>query len=214
MNETTVINLIVDLIILLIIGGGLAYGSIFGIIKVVEKPLKWLSSFVLATLAAVSLSSKLVLPLIEGPLMDKAADYIAERCTGEGGIPIFYRLMGVTEEKLASGADAVAADLVAPAATMLSVILTFFVVLIFGKLLLGLGFGCLNLIFKIDGLKTVSRYLGAVVGLLLGFVLALLLSSLFGFCNSILLFEDVGFLNEFTGGPVFKLMSNIWSALF
>lgn len=214
MSNIVLVDIIVDIVLIAIVCGGFIYGAKCGVVKVIEKPLKMLSSFILASIAAIAFSSKLVFPAIKGPIVENVSGYIVKSCEGKEDIPVFYKLMGVTRETIDAGAQSVSAELVEPAALILSVIITFFVVYILGKLILSLIFGLLNLILNFGVLKYISRAAGAVVGVAVFFVISTLVANVFGFCESLGLFKNVAFLSDFTGGFVFEFMINVWSGFF
>lgn len=214
MSNSVLINTIVDVVLIAIVCGGFIYGAKCGVVKVIAKPLKMLSSFILAAIAAIAFSSNLVFPAIKGPIVENVSAYIVKSCEGKDDIPVFYKLMGITRETVSAGAETVSTELVEPAALILSVIITFFTVYILGKLLLGLVFGLLNFVLNFGVLKYVSRVAGAVVGIAVFFVISTLVANVFGFCASLGLFKNVGLLSDFTGGFVFKFMMNVWSGFF
>ncbi len=208
-------NIVIDIVLVLIICSGFLYGAKCGVIKVLSKPLKWFSSFILATIAAISLSSTVVMPAIEGPIVEKFSDRIVENWNKTGDVPVFFKLMGVTEESFASDVESLSAELLEPAILILAAIITFFVVLIFGKIILGLLLGLLNfLVNKIGILKKVSQISGAVIGVLLFFIMATLFARVFAICASLDLLADISFFGEFTGGLVFEFMNGIWTGFF
>ncbi len=208
-------NIIVDVVLVLIILAGFIYGAKCGVIKVLSKPLKWFSSFILAALAAISLSSKVVMPAIEGPIIEKFTERIVENWNDSGKVPLFFRLMGVSAESFATDVEALSAELLEPAILILAAIITFFAVLIFGKLILGLVLGLLNFIVnKIGVLRKISKISGAVLGLILFFIIASIFARVFELCASLELLADTAFFSEFTGGFIFDIMTGFWTGFF
>ncbi len=208
-------NIVIDIVLVLMICTGLIYGAKCGVIKVLSKPLKWFSSFILATIAAISLSSTVVMPAIEGPIIEKFSSSIVENWKESGEVPTFFKLMGVSAENFANDVESLSAELLEPAILILSAIITFFVVLIFGKIVLGIILGLLNfLVNRIGLLKKVSQISGAVIGVLLFFIMATVFAKVFELCASLELFKNIKFFSEFSGGFIFDFMTGIWTIFF
>lgn len=207
-------DVLFDVLLLLVIGFGVFYGIYKGFIKVLEIPFKMVSSFILAFLASTYLSSTLVLPLIEEPIVDRMSSYIVERCTEGKSIPVFYRLLGINEAALDSGIEAIAADIVSPMVTIISAVITFIVALILGKIIISLIFSLINLVFKIKPLRRISKVLGGILGFIVFFVIASVFVGVMMLCDSIGLLDKVGFLSGFEGGYVYKFVTLVWSAFF
>jgi len=209
----SVADVIIDVILAATVLSGVLFGAYKGVIRVLEIPFKFISSFILALLASAFLSSRVVLPLIEKPVVDKMSAYIVRRCSEDGEIPLFYRILGVTDVSLGGGIDTVARELVSPLVTIISVAVTFFVTLIVGKLIISLIFKLLNLVFTVGPLKTASRVLGSVTGFAVFFLISSLLAALVLLADTVGLL-DFGIFKKFDGGFVFKFLTKFWSGIF
>lgn len=207
-------NVVVDIVLIAIICFGFIYGARFGVVKVIAKPFKLLSSFVIASVAAVSLSTSVVLPAIKEPLLGKCSEQIIKMCADKDEVPLFFRMIGITKETLATDSVEIISNILEPVFLILSVIITFFVAYLLGKLLLSIAFGLLNLILNIGFLKYISRVLGAVLGLLVFFVIATVVANVFGFLVKLDLLKDVKFFAEFTGGFVYDAIKSAWTLFF
>lgn len=207
-------DIVVDIVLIAIICFGFIYGAKCGVVKVIEKPFKLLSSFVFAAIASVSLSSTIVFPAIKEPLLNKCSESIMKMCADKEEIPLFFKMIGVTKETLAENSVEVIANILEPVFLILAVIITFFVAYLLGKLLLSIAFGILNLILNIGFLKYISRLLGAVIGLAVFFVIASIAANAFGLFASLDLLKNVEFFSEFTGGVVYDAIKNVWTLFF
>ncbi len=208
-------NVVIDILLVVITCGGFIYGAKCGIIKVLSKPLKWFSSFILASIAAVSLSSTVVMPAIEGPIVNKFSERVVENWNKTGEVPTIFKLMGVNNENFAADVETISADFLKPVILILSAIITFFAVLLLGKIVIGIVLGLLNfLVNRIGIMKIVSKISGAVVGLLLFFIIATAFARVFELCASLDLLANIKFFGEFSGGFIFDFMTRIWTKFF
>ncbi len=207
-------NILVDIFLVAVVCSGFVFGAKRGIISVIRMPMRLLSSFVLAAVASVTLSSAVVMPLIKDPIISSISEKVVAYYGKNGEVPGLLKLMKVTPEMLASGTESVAAEIIEPAILVLSVIVTFFVTYLFGKIAIGIVLGLLNMLLSIGPLKKFSKISGAVIGILVFFVFATIIAKIFGLCISLGVFSKLSFFDGFDGGFVFDFMENVWKGFF
>ena len=217
--------IIVDLVILAIIIVGAILGIKYGFFLAVTKPVRWFAALILAFVLCGFVSDVLIQPLIEDPMTVQITEYLTEKCpdltaeTAEKELPTVLKLAGLmvgvdyesfTGENAEEFIGQIVDKLALPTISLISTVLSFFLLYFVLKILLALSISILNRLFKSGVLGVFNKILGFVFGVSFAFVVAWLGVVLFGYITSIPIFASADWIKEFDGGYLygfFKRMS-------
>lgn len=220
-----VATVIVEVVILAIIITGAILGVKYGFFLALTKPVRWFAALALAFVLCGFVSDTLVQPLIEDPLTVQITEYLTEKCpdltkeTAEKELPTVLKLAGLmvgvdydsfTGENAEEFIGQIVDKLAIPAISLISTVLSFFLLYFVLKLLLAFSISILNHLFKSGVLGVFNRILGCVFGVSFAFVAAWVGVVLFGYITSIPIWASADWIAEFDGGflyDFFKRMS-------
>ena len=218
------VNIIIDVILVAIVIIGAIVGYKRGFFITVTGPVKWFAALLLSFLLCDFVASEFILPLIEGPLTGQLTDYLTEKCahiTGENiteELPTLLKLAAGAagiDISLIEGTDSasVIAEIVnklaSPAIELFAIIIAFVLLYILLKLFLGIILKILNYFFKHGPLGVLNSALGLVFCAAFSFVISWLLVVIFGYVIHLDAISQYSWVNEFSGGYVYKFLDSI-----
>jgi uncharacterized membrane protein required for colicin V production len=217
-------NIIVDLVIVAIVLSGAFIGIKRGFILTLAKPIKLIASIVIALSLCNTVATSIVQPMIEAPITNQISSYLTEECeeiTAENAkdeLPTLLKLaagiVGVdVESVMGDGTSEYISEIVdklaVPAIHLIAVVISYFALYFLSKILISLAVSLINGIFSGGIFGIANKILGFLVSTFFAFVAAWLLTSLFGYIINIPAFKEVGWINSFEGGYVYKFFKEI-----
>lgn len=218
------INILIDVIIVGVIAGGAIFGIARGFISSVAKPVKWVASIVIAFSFCTAFSGAVIYPIIEAPITNQLTEYLVDKCShitaanASEELPTLLKLaagaVGVDLSSLETdGATDFISQLVDklahPVINMISVVVSFFAVYLISKLVLSILLSIINHAFDGGVFGVLNRVLGFLFTTSLAFVVAWILTSVFGYVISLPAFADTAWIASFEGGYVYKFFKGI-----
>ena len=217
-------NIIVDCLLVLVLVIGIIIGLKNGFIKTVAKPVKVFLSFLAAVTWSEPIGSGLIKPWISAPLTNKLASYITGICDGLTAdmaseemptvIKLAASLYDIDLNEVAQGTGEALAQSIVSAVTdpfvgIVSTVLAFALIFIAASILLGIVLVIVNKIAEDGGLiEFVNRALGCVTMFLFAFLIAWVIVSASDIILNIPAIHEMAWVQEFTGGFVFKFLKN------
>lgn len=224
MEDIMAINWIVDIAIVLIMAIGVIIGIKMGFIKTVSKPVRFVLSLVIAFSFAAKLSVAIVEPLISAPITNQLSDFLSVKFADVSAetvdtLPTLVKfaagLCGVDIAEVATNAgegsiiNAIVTEITAPFTSIICTALAFIILFFVSKLVLTLVFAIINKIVDNGFVGIVNRIIGAVFMGALAFIVCWGAASIFELVINLPVFEGQAWVNEFTGGYVYKFLKSI-----
>ena len=218
------VNIILDLIFIAIMVFGIVFGIKRGFINTIAKPVKFVLAIFIAFTLCANLSEAVVKPLIAAPITGQLTSYLTERfseVTAEtvDTLPTLVKLaaglcgVDIAEIATETGDGSVIAAIVEkitdPFATIVCTAVAFVLVLIAAKIVLSIIFAIINKIVDNGLIGAINRILGCVVTTALAFIVCWAIAAVFELVIHLPVFEGQAWVNEFTGGFVYKLLKSI-----
>jgi uncharacterized membrane protein required for colicin V production len=208
----------------LILAIGIIVGLKNGFIKTVAKPVRVFLSFLASVSWSEPLGARLIKPWISAPLTNKLASYITEVCNGltadmaseemPSVIKFAASLYDIDLNEVAKGTGEALAQSIVSAVTdpfvgIVSTVLAFAIIFIVSSLVLGLVLAIINKLAEDGGLiEFVNRAFGCVTMFLFAFLIVWALVSASDIILNIPAVHDMAWVQEFTGGYIFKFFKN------
>ena len=217
-------KILVDVIIALIVIAGAVLGIKRGFLISVARPIKWFAALFIAFSLCTPIAQGIIKPFIEAPITNQISGYLTERCadiTAENAgekLPTVLKLAAeladvninsIEGESSKEIINALVDKLADPVISLISTIAAFILVYILAKLLLSIAIKLLNSIFEHGVLGVLNRTLGFAFGLIFSFMCAWIFVIVFGYVISIPAIADVGWVESFEGGVIYRLFKNI-----
>lgn len=214
----------VDLIIIAIIAVGAIVGISRGFILTLAKPVKWVAAILIALCLCNPVANEIVQPMIEAPITNQISEYLTEECsditaeTAGKELPTLLKLaagiVGVdvtsmTGENASEYISEIVSKLAVPAIHLISVIIAYLALYFLSKLLLALAVSLINSIFSGGIFGIVNKILGFVFSTTFAFIIAWLVTALFGYIIHLPSLADVQWISSFEGGFVYKFFKEI-----
>ncbi len=212
-------NIVLDIILLVILFGGLVLGYKRGFIKSITKPVRFFAAIVTAFKLASPIAERLLEPRIKIPVTNQIRDYLLENCpaitpeTASDELPTLLRLaasiMNVNIEELSPGdtISKIVESLADPVVHLLSVIFTFILVYFIAKLVYSLILSILSSMFKDGVLGFPNKILGSVFTLLFAVVISWVFVVLFDFAINSSVLADAVWVKDFEGGVIYRFFA-------
>lgn len=216
-------NLILDLILVGILVLGAFLGIKKGFVKSVEKPLKPIVSVAFASTFAKVFALWALEPIIGEPIFNGIRDFLYEKCSGGvlGGtsedIPTLIKaaaaLAGVDLKPFEGGnSDSLAIlaeEISRPIVNIITIVISFVILLIIGRLILALVFAIVNKLFDIGALKVLNKILGCVACVFFAVLAAWGAVALFDFVIGFPSIAETEVVQNFTGGFIYKIFKQL-----
>lgn len=218
------LNIIFDLVILIIIGAGIVMGVARGFIETVAKPVRIIASFGIAFGLCRPAGEIYLQPIFQKPLEEKMSAFLHEKCasiTAESAaedLPGILKLVakifkvdiGQTANEAANSViDSIVNSLAEPIASLGAVICAFFILLIAANIVCFILLKIIDAILNFGPLEVLNKIIGCVFGAVFAFLLAWTLTAGFDYVSTLDTFSDVAMIQEFTGGPIYRLVRSI-----
>ena len=218
------INWIVDIAFLLIMAIGIIVGIKLGFIKTVAKPVRFVLSVVIAFTLAANFSAAVVEPLISGPITNQLTAFLSEKfadMTAEkvDTLPTLVKFAaGLCNVDIAEVATdvgegsiiaAIVSEITTPFTSIICTAVAFIALFFVAKLVLTLLFALIDKIVDNGIVGVANRVIGAVFMGALAFIVCWGAASIFELVINLPVFEGQTWVNEFTGGFIYKLLKSI-----
>lgn len=220
-------NILFDIVILSFIVLGGIYGVKKGFISAIARPVKKISSIVLAMVLANPIGNALISPIIGPAISHKVSDILVEKysnvlaSSANESLPTVIRFAasaaGLNLAESATTADGkilmeqIADSVTAPIVNILAVAAGFVVAFFVVKTLLGILFAFLDKKAKKENgtLNKMNKVLGCIFAVLLSLAIAWCFTVSIEFFFNIPILAKANVIDKFTGGPVYKLFKSI-----
>ena len=220
-------NILFDLVILSFIVLGGIYGVKKGFISAIARPVKKISSVVLAMLLANPIGNALISPIIGPAISHKVSDILIEKysnvlaSSANESLPTVIRfaasMSGINLSESATTADGkilmehIADSVTSPIVSILAVAAGFVVSFFIVKTLLNILFAFLDKKAKNSkgAINKLNKILGCVFAVLLSLAIAWCFTVSIEFFFNIPILARANAIDNFTGGPVYKLFKSI-----
>ncbi len=218
------INWIVDISFLLIMAIGIIAGIKLGFVKAVAKPVKFVLAVVIAFALAANLSATVIEPLISAPITNHLTSFLSEKFSDISAetvdtLPTLVKfaagLCGVDIAEVATNAgegsiiSAIVSQITDPFTSIICTAIAFILLFFVAKIVLSLLFAIVNRIIDNGIVGAVNKIIGAVFMGALAFIVCWALASVFELVMNLPVFAGQAWVNEFTGGFVYKFLKSI-----
>lgn len=213
-------NIIFDILLVGILLAGAIMGIKNGFIDTIAKPVKFVAAIAIAISLASAVGSGIIEPIIGPAISHKLSDILIEEyaeitaSTANESLPTLIKfaasMCGVDIEGVASSAEgttviqAVVDAVTSPVVEIIGVIFGFVIVYFSAKILLSLVMVLVNAVVNRGIAGAVNRTLGCVFTLFLAFVVVWAVTSFSEFIFNIPAIASANWVQEFTGGPIYK----------
>ena len=212
-------NIVLDIILLVILIGGLVLGYKRGFIKSITKPVRFFAA--IATAFWLNpIASKILEPRIKTPVTNQIRDYLLNNCptitpeTASEELPTLLKfaasVMNIDVEEKLSSVDTVSAiveTLADPVIHLISVIVTFILIYFVAKLVYSLVLSALSSMFNDGVLGFPNKILGCVFTLFLAVVVSWVFVILFDFAINSSILADAVWVKDFEGGVIYRFFA-------
>ena len=218
------INWIVDIAFLLIMAIGIIIGIKLGFVKTVAKPVRFVLAVVIAFTLAANFSAAVVEPLISAPITNQLTEFLSEKfadMTAEqvDTLPTLVKLAaglcGVDIAEVATDVGegsiiaAIVSEITTPFTRIICTAVAFIALFFVAKLVLTLLFAIIDRIVDNGIVGVANRVVGAVFMGALAFIISWGAASIFELVINLPVFEGQAWVNEFTGGFIYKFLKSI-----
>ena len=214
-----ILTVVLDFILVGILIGSMFVGLRDGFVKAIAKPMKPIFSLGCALIFANSFAAIAVVPIVKEPiynwisgvLYDKFINLPADATAEE--LPTFVKiaasLCGVDISGFTGGGETVisawVAELALPLVGLISIVISFILLLIISGIVLSIVFAILNKILEAGVLKVVNRVIGCVVCVFFAVFTARSIISLFDYAIALPQLAETNAVKNFTGGFIYHL---------
>lgn len=220
-------NIMFDIVILSFIILGGIYGVKKGFISAIARPVKKISSLVLAMLLANPIGNALISPIIGPAISHKVSEVLTEKysnvlaSSANESLPTVIRfaasMSGINLSESATTADGkilmehIADSVTAPIVSILAAAAGFVVSFFIVKTLLNILFAFLDKKAKNSkgAMNKANKILGCVFAVLLSLAIAWCFTVSIEFFFNIPILARANAIDNFTGGPIYKLFKSI-----
>jgi uncharacterized membrane protein required for colicin V production len=218
------VNLIFDIILVGILCIGAIMGFKHGFIDTVAKPVKFVAAIAIAFSLAASIGSGVIEPIIGPAISNKLSDILVTKYaeitaeTANESLPTLIKfaasLCDVDISSVASGATGVSAieaivdSVTTPVVDIMSTIFGFIIVYFVAKIFFNFVMIFVNALIGSGVIDLVNKALGCVFTLFLAFVVVWALTSVSEFVLNMPALESVSWVEDFTGGTVYKFFKS------
>lgn len=221
-----VYGIILDIVLVLVMLIGVIVGLKIGFVKAVARPVKGILAWVIAFASASAVGNNLLKPMICAPITNQLSSFLYERyadvsaqTVGESLPTLLKMAAGICGVDInaivANGGDtqevisAIVSAVADPFIGIVSVIVSFIVLLFVSKLLLGLVLTIVNAIVDHGLLGKANRIFGCLFTFLLSVIVIWAFTALFAFIVSLPAIAESGFSENFVGGVIFNFFKSI-----
>ena len=216
-------NVIIDIILIgiLVVGGIIGFKR--GFILTIAKPVKTFAAIFTAYALASPFATAIVQPLIQPPITNEIAGYLAKKCAditaqnanqklptllkyaaGKSGIDV----ASLTGENSQQYIQSLVDNLASPAIHIIAVIISFVALFFLAKLLYSLLVSMVNSTLDHGVVGTLNRTLGCIFTTFFAFVIAWGLTTIFGCIVNLPAVAKTEWGSEFTGGYIYRFFKS------
>lgn len=215
------LEILLDLILLALIGGGVYIGIKQGFVSIMAKPVKLFASLLLAYAACGGFASIFVVPFIEAPITNYITDFLYENCSALTPVTIADELptllkigaavFDINVYEIAANAEgdvihAIVSHLASPSIYVVAVVISFALVYVIGRLIFAGIMFLVKYFFKDGILGTVNKTMGIVFATCLAFIAAWALAGFLEFIFNTPLFAEG--MTDFNGGLLYRFFNS------
>ena len=216
-----VLEIILDLILLGLIGGGVYIGIKKGFISIMAKPVKLFASLLFAYATCGGFANVFVVPFIEAPITNYITDFLYKNCEGLTPVTIADELptllkigaavFDINVYEIAANAEgdvirAIVGHLAHPSIYVIAVVISFALVYVIARLLFAGAMFLVNYFFKDGVLGKVNQIMGIVFATALAFIVAWALAGFLEFIFNTPLFAEG--MVDFNGGLLYRFFNS------
>lgn len=212
------LNIILDILLVAILAGGIAFGIKRGFINILARPLRSLLALALAYALASPVGSGLIVPLLSEPLINQISGFLYDNCAhitpdNTEELPTLIKLAanlaGVDVTALGDSTDDILASVVEslamPIVNIIATLVAFVLLFIIFKLLFSLLLSVANSVFGKGVFGVFNKVLGCITSGLLAIFVAWAFVSVFEYVIHFPAIVDVPALSKFTGGFIYRM---------
>ena len=203
---------------------GIIMGVKMGFIKTVAKPIRFVLSVVIAFTFAANFSAAIVEPLISAPVTNQLTSFLSDRFSDVSAetvetLPTLVKLAaglcGIDIVEVASNTGegsiigAIVTEITAPFTSIICTVIAFIVLFFASKLVLTIAFAIVNKIIDNGIIGVANRIIGAVFMGALAFIVCWGAASIFELVIHLPVFEGQAWVDEFSGGFIYKFLKTI-----
>ena len=216
------LKIVVDLILVAVVVVGIVLGWRRGFVGIVAKPVKFAASLGISFGFAKAFSTSIVLPMIESPASNYVRDFLYKNCSGitaetaADELPTLMKIAAavfdidisqVAEGSGGSVIDVIAEKLTHPVISMVSIVISFFALLIISNIVLAIAIAIIKSLFKKGILGAFNKVLGVIFGLAFFFIISWGLAVIFELIINIPSVSEASWAAEFEGGFVYAFLN-------
>jgi len=218
------LKIIVESVLILTVLIGTAVGIKRGFVKTVAKPVRIILSLWVAFSLAVSFSDGIIEPRIGPSVSNQVEEYVLEKCgdiTSENvddELPTLLKIAAaifdvdiegrIADDSEASVVSVIVKSLVDPVVHVVSVIISFIILLLISSLLLSLIFWLLSAILDTGVVGVFNRILGGAVLGVFAFFIAWLAASTFTYIINLPSVSALEWARDFEGGAIYRFFNS------
>ena len=217
-------SVIFDIVLAGILVLGFFIGIRCGFIKIIAKPVRSVASLSIAIGCSSSYSAKFIEPQIYNTVAAKLSDYLYTHCQNitpenmSDELPTILKISAAifnidinsfTPDSFDALVDSIVGALAAPVVRIISVIIAFVFLYLISKLAFTVLFAIINAVFDSGVLGVPNKILGCIFSTAFAFIIAWGLTTVFDFAIHTSVFNNVAWMKEFIGGPIYKLFKNL-----
>lgn len=216
-----VLDIILDLVLLGLIGGGVYIGIKQGFISIMAKPVKLFASLLLAYAICGGFATVFIVPCIEAPITNYITDFLYKNCSALTPVTIADELptllkigaavFDIDVYDIAANAEgdvihAIVSHLAQPSIYVIAVVISFAIVYVLARLLFAGIMFLVNYFFKDGILGKVNKTMGIIFSVALAFIASWALAGFLEFIFNTPLFAEA--MAEFDGGLLYRFFNS------
>ena len=216
------LKIAVDVILVAVVLIGIILGWRRGFVGIVAKPVKFAASLGISFGFARAFSSAIILPMIESPASNYVREFLYKNCSGitaetaADELPTLMKMaaaiFGIDINQVAQGSsgsviDAIADKLTHPVISTVSIVISFFALLIISNIALAIALAFIKSLFKKGILGAFNKVLGVVFGLAFFFIISWGLAVIFELIINLPSVQAASWAADFEGGYVYSFLN-------
>ena len=212
----------VDFILVAIVVIGIILGWRRGFVGIVAKPVKFAASLGISFGFAGAFSSAVILPMIESPASNYVKDFLYKNCSGitaetaADELPTVMKIAAamfdiditqVAQSSSGSVVDTIADKLTHPVISTVSVVISFFALLIISNIVLAIALAIIKMLFKKGVLGAFNKVLGLIFGFAFFFIISWGVAVIFELIINLPSVRVASWAADFEGGYVYAFLN-------
>ena len=215
-------NIILDLILVTLLVLGAIIGAKRGFIATIAKPVKLAMSIGFSTIFCKWFGTAFVQPIISKPITNKLSELLLEKYSEisaetSGGLPTIIKLAaglsGIDLGAITSDGDEYIYTLIdkitEPVVRIAATVISFLVLLVVFSIVFAIIIWLLDKLINRGIIGRANQIIGAIFTFCFSFVIAWAIASVTDFVFNLPAFSDLSWVQEFTGGFVYRFFKSI-----